>query len=107
MFVPLVLAVIFFMLVVLLRAFVAPLVILTVNVLSFAATMGLAAIFFNHVFDFPGADASVPLYGFIFLVALSIDYSIFLMTRVREESLTHGTRAGARRGLALTGGAVA
>ncbi|HLS26613.1 MAG TPA: MMPL family transporter [Beutenbergiaceae bacterium] len=104
--VPLVLAVIFIMLVVLLRAIVAPLVILTVNVLSFAATMGLAAIFFNHVFDFPGADASVPLYGFIFLVALSIDYSIFLMTRVREESLTHGTRAGVRRGLAMTGGVI-
>jgi len=104
--VPLVLAVIFLMLVVLLRAIVAPLVILTVNVLSFAATMGLAAIFFNHVFDFPGADASVPLYGFIFLVALSIDYSIFLMTRVREESLTHGTRAGVRRGLAMTGGVI-
>jgi len=85
---------------------VAPLVILAVNLLSFAATMGLAAIFFNHVFDFPGADASVPLFGFIFLVALSIDYSIFLMTRVREESLAHGTREGVRRGLAMTGGVI-
>ncbi|MGC0141617.1 MMPL family transporter [Pseudactinotalea sp. Z1732] len=104
--VPLVLAVIFVMLVMLLRSIVAPLLILAANVLSFAATMGLAAIFFNHVFDFPGADASVPLYGFIFLVALSIDYSIFLMTRVREESLTHGTRAGVRRGLTMTGGVI-
>lgn len=104
--VPLVLAVIFVMLVILLRAIVAPLVILAVNVLSFAATLGLSAIFFNHVFDFPGADASVPLFGFVFLVALSIDYSIFLMTRVREESLEHGTRNGVRRGLTMTGGVI-
>ncbi len=104
--VPLVLAVIFVMLVILLRAIVAPLLILAVNVLSFAATLGLSAIFFNHVFDFPGADASVPLFGFVFLVALSIDYSIFLMTRVREESLEHGTRGGVRRGLTMTGGVI-
>lgn len=104
--VPLVLVVIFLMLVVLLRSLAAPLLILVVNVLSFAATIGLAAIFFNHVFDFPGADASVPLFGFIFLVALSIDYSIFLMTRVREESLAHGTREGVQRGLAMTGGVI-
>ena len=104
--VPIVLAVIFVMLVILLRSIVAPLVILAVNVLSFAATLGLSAIFFNHVFGFPGADASVPLFGFVFLVALSIDYSIFLMTRVREESLEHGTRAGVRRGLAMTGGVI-
>ena len=104
--VPIVLVVIFLMLALLLRALVAPLVILAVNILSFAATIGLAAIFFNHVFDFPGADPSVPLYGFVFLVALSIDYSIFLMTRVREEALHHGTRTGVRRGLAMTGGVI-
>ena len=104
--VPIVLVVIFLMLVLLLRSIAAPAVILAVNVLSFAATMGLSAIFFNHVFDFPGADASVPLFGFVFLVALSIDYSIFLMTRVREEALEHGTRTGVRRGLAVTGGVI-
>ncbi|MEE6281349.1 MMPL family transporter [Georgenia sunbinii] len=104
--VPVVLVVIFLMLVLLLRAIVAPLVILAVNVLSFAATMGLSAIFFNHVLGFPGADATVPLFGFVFLVALSIDYSIFLMTRVREESLRHGTRSGVLRGLAVTGGVI-
>lgn len=104
--VPIVLAVIFVMLVLLLRSLVAPLVILAVNVLSFAATLGLSAIFFNHVFGFPGADASVPLFGFVFLVALSIDYSIFLMTRVREEAVEHGTRTGVRRGLAMTGGVI-
>ncbi|QOR71725.1 MMPL family transporter [Ruania alkalisoli] len=104
--VPVVLVVIAVMLMLLLRSLVAPLVLLAANVLSFAATMGLAAIVFNHVLDFPGADATVPLYGFVFLVALGIDYSIFLMTRVREESLQLGTRAGVRRGLAVTGGVI-
>ena len=57
--------------------------------------MGVSALVFNGIFDFPGADPAVPLYGFVFLVALGIDYNIFLMTRVREESLVHGTHAGA------------
>ena len=104
--VPVVLVVIFLMLVLLLRAIVAPLLLLLANVVSFAATMGLAAIVFNHVLGLPGADATVPLYGFVFLVALGIDYSIFLMTRVREESLRHGTHEGVRRGLAVTGGVI-
>ena len=104
--VPVVLIVIALMLMLLLRAIVAPLVLLAANVLSFAAAMGLSALMFNHVFDFPGADATVPLYGFVFLVALGIDYSIFLMTRVREESLLLGTRAGVNRGLATTGGVI-
>lgn len=104
--VPVVLVVIFVMLVLLLRAIVAPLLLLLANVLSFGATMGLAALVFNHVLKLPGADATVPLYGFVFLVALGIDYSIFLMTRVREESLAHGTREGVRRGLAVTGGVI-
>jgi RND superfamily putative drug exporter len=104
--VPVVLAVILVMLVLLLRAIVAPLLLLLANVLSFGATMGLAALVFNHILDLPGADATVPLYGFVFLVALGIDYSIFLMTRVREESLQHGTHEGVRRGLAVTGGVI-
>lgn len=104
--IPVVLVAILLMLMLLLRAVVAPLLLLAVNVLSFAATMGLAAVVFNHVLGLPGADATVPLFGFVFLVALSIDYSIFLMTRVREESLTSGTRAGVRRGLAVTGGVI-
>lgn len=104
--VPVVLIVIALMLMLLLRAIVAPLVLLAANVLSFATAMGLSALMFNHVFDFPGADATVPLYGFVFLVALGIDYSIFLMTRVREESLQQGTRAGVNRGLAATGGVI-
>jgi len=58
------------------------------------------------VFDFPGADPVVPLFGFVFLVALGVDYNIFLMTRVREEAVHHGTRDGTLRGLALTGGVI-
>jgi RND superfamily putative drug exporter len=104
--VPTVLLVILLVLVVLLRAVVAPLLIVAANVLSFGATIGLGAVAFNHLFGFPGADASVPLYAFVFLVALGIDYSIFLMTRVREESLADGTHVGVRRGLTLTGGVI-
>ena len=104
--VPAVLVVILLVLILLLRAVVAPLLIVAANLLSFGATIGLGALAFNHLFGFPGSDASVPLYAFVFLVALGIDYSIFLMTRVREESLTHGTRPGVRRGLAVTGGVI-
>jgi RND superfamily putative drug exporter len=83
-----------------------PLLLLGSVVLSFAATLGLAALVFNHLFDFPGADPSLPLYAFLFLVALGVDYSIFLMTRVREETTTHGTREGVRIGLTVTGGVI-
>jgi RND superfamily putative drug exporter len=68
--------------------------------------MGVSALVFNGIFDFPGADPAVPLYGFVFLVALGIDYNIFLMTRVREESKRHGTREGVLRGLSITGGVI-
>ncbi|WP_149202891.1 MMPL family transporter [Actinotalea subterranea] len=104
--VPTVLAVILIVLVFLLRSIVAPVLIVMANLLSFGATLGIGALVFNHVLGFPGADASVPLYAFVFLVALGIDYSIFLMTRVREESLRHGTREGVRRGLSVTGGVI-
>lgn len=104
--VPSILLVILLVLILLLRSVVAPLLIVAANLLSFAATVGLGALAFNHLFGFPGADASVPLYAFVFLVALGIDYSIFLMTRVREETLRHGTRHGVRRGLAVTGGVI-
>lgn len=104
--VPSILLVILLVLILLLRSVVAPLLIVAANLLSFAATVGLGALAFNHLFGFPGADASVPLYAFVFLVALGIDYSIFLMTRVREEALGHGTRHGVRRGLAVTGGVI-
>jgi RND superfamily putative drug exporter len=104
--IPVILLVIFVALAVLLRALVAPLILLVANLLSFAATLGASALVFNHVFHFPGADAGVPLYGFVFLVALGIDYSIFLMVRVREESGRRGTRPGILAGLAVTGGVI-
>ncbi|WP_246136538.1 MMPL family transporter [Leekyejoonella antrihumi] len=104
--IPIVLAVVLVLLMLLLRAVLAPVLLLVSVVLSFAATLGASALVFNHVLGFPGADPSVPLFGFVFLVALGIDYNIFLMTRVREESVRHGTRAGVRRGLAVTGGVI-
>ncbi|POH57012.1 hypothetical protein CVS28_18245 [Arthrobacter glacialis] len=104
--VPLVLIVIFIVLIFLLRSIVAPLLLIGTVVLSYMATMGVSALVFNHVFGFPGADATVPLFGFVFLVALGVDYNIFLMTRVREESLLMGTHAGVLRGLGKTGGVI-
>jgi RND superfamily putative drug exporter len=104
--IPIVLLVIFVVLAVLLRALVAPLLLIVTVVLSFAATLGVCALVFNHVFGFAGADTSFPLFAFVFLVALGIDYNIFLMTRVREETLHLGTRPGVLRGLAVTGGVI-
>ncbi|MDX8147763.1 MMPL family transporter [Lentzea sp. BCCO 10_0061] len=104
--IPIVLLVIFLILTVLLRSLLAPLLLIATVVLSFAATMGVSALVFNHVFDFPGSDPVVPLFGFVFLVALGIDYNIFLMTRVREETQQLGTVEGTLRGLSLTGGVI-
>ena len=104
--IPIVLAVILLILILLLRALVAPVVLVLSVILSFAASLGVAALVFNHLFHFPGADASVPLFGFVFLVALGIDYNIFLMTRVREETKKLSTRPGILRGLSLTGGVI-
>ena len=89
-----------------LRSIVAPVLLIATVVLSFAAALGVSALVFDGVFGFPGADPVVPLFGFVFLVALGVDYNIFLMTRVREESVRHGTRAGVLRGLVVTGGVI-
>lgn len=104
--IPLILAAITLILMLLLRSIVAPLLLIGSVVLSFAAALGVSAWVFNGIFDFPGADPSVPLFGFVFLVALGVDYNIFLMTRVREESKKHGTKQGILRGLAVTGGVI-
>ncbi|WP_116101077.1 MMPL family transporter [Amycolatopsis thermalba] len=104
--IPIVLVVIFGVLALLLRALLAPLLLIATVVLSFAATMGVSALVFNHLLGFPGADPAVPLFGFVFLVALGIDYNIFLMTRVREEALRTDTHDGTLRGLTLTGGVI-
>lgn len=104
--IPLILGAITIILMLLLRSIVAPLLLIASVVLSFGAALGVSAWVFNGIFDFPGADPSVPLFGFVFLVALGVDYNIFLMTRVREESKKHGTRQGILRGLAVTGGVI-
>jgi RND superfamily putative drug exporter len=104
--IPLVLVVILIVLGLVLRALLAPLILIATVVLSFTAALGVSAVVFNHVFHFANSDPAFPLFAFVFLVALGIDYNIFLMTRVREETLEHGTRQGVVRGLAVTGGVI-
>jgi RND superfamily putative drug exporter len=104
--VPLVLLVVLVILGLVLRAVVAPLLLAATVVLSFAAALGVSALVFDHLFGFAGADPSFPLWTFVFLVALGVDYNIFLMTRVHEETRQHGTRRGALIGLAATGGVI-
>ena len=104
--IPLILGVVLLILGLLLRAIVAPLVLIATVVLSFGSALGISALFFKHVFGFAGADTGLPLFVFVFLVALGIDYNIFLMTRVREESIRSGTWRGALTGLAATGGVI-
>jgi RND superfamily putative drug exporter len=104
--IPIVLVVILLVLALLLRSLLAPILLIATVVLSFAATLGVCGFMFTHVFHFAGADQSFPLFAFVFLVALGIDYNIFLMTRVREETLQFGTREGVLRGLAVTGGVI-
>jgi putative drug exporter of the RND superfamily len=104
--IPITLAVVFVILALLLRALVAPVMLIATVVLSFAAALGVSALFFDNVFNFGGADSAFPLFVFVFLVALGIDYNIFLMTRVREEAQRQGPRRGALTGLAATGGVI-
>ncbi len=104
--IPVILFVILVILMLLLRAILAPVLLILSVVVSFGAALGVSALVFDNVFGFPGADPAVPLYGFVFLVALGVDYNIFLMSRVREESRVHGTRAGILRGLIATGGVI-
>src|SRR6266508_4397111 len=104
--VPLVLVVVLVILGLVLRALVAPLLLVATVVLSFGAALGVSSLAFNHLFGFAGADPAFPLWAFVFLAALGVDYNIFLMTRVREESRRYGTRRGALLGLAATGGVI-
>ena len=104
--VPIALVIVFLILMILLRAVLAPLLLIGTVILSFGAALGVSVIVYDVIFGFPGSDASLPLYAFVFLVALGIDYNIFLMARVREETQRHGTRAGMIRGLAVTGGVI-
>ena len=104
--IPIILLVITLILGLLLRSIVRAVVLLGTVVLSYFATLGVCALVFNHVFGFAGGDNSFPLFAFIFLVALGIDYNIFLMTRVREESTKIGTRAGVIKGVTVTGAVI-
>lgn len=103
---PLILLVVLALLGLLLRAIVAPLVLVATVVVSYFGALGLCSLVFDHVLGFAGLESSVPLIGFLFLVALGVDYNIFLMTRVREEAARHGTVEGTKRGLAVTGGVI-
>src|SRR5579875_3292142 len=100
---PAVLAVVLVMLGLLLRSAVASVLLTATVVLSYLASLGIGSVVFRYLFSFPGYDPSVPIFAFVFLVALGIDYNIFLMTRVREEAAHAGTTAGTVTGLAVTG----
>ena len=104
--IPIILLVVFLVLVLLLRSLIAPLLLVFATVLSFGASLGVAALLFNNLFDFPGSDPAVPLFAFVFLVALGVDYSIFLMSRAREEVLRSDAREGVLRALRVTGGVI-
>lgn len=104
--IPLILALVFLVLVLLLRALVAPVLLLLSVVASFFASLGASWLLFRSVFGFPAIDTNVVLFSFLFLVALGVDYNIFLVTRAREESLSHGTPAGMVRALSSTGGVI-
>jgi putative drug exporter of the RND superfamily len=103
---PIVLLVVFLILIALLRAVVAPLVLIGTVILSFLAALGVGYFVFDVVFGFPGSDPSLPLFAFVFLVALGVDYNIFLVARAREETIRHGSREGMLRALAVTGAVI-
>ena len=103
---PLLLLVVLVVVAVLLRALIAPILLVATVVLSYLAAIGVSALVFEHIFGFPGVDSTFPLHTFVFLVALGVDYNIFLITRVHEESLRHGTKQGVLIGLRTTGGVI-
>ncbi len=104
--VPIILAVVFTILVLLLRALVAPVLLIVTVLATFGAAMGAGNLVFTRILDYPGMDTTVPLFSFLFLVALGVDYNIFLTTRAREERTELGTRGGMLRALAATGGVI-
>jgi putative drug exporter of the RND superfamily len=103
---PIILLVVFLILIGLLRAVVAPLVLIGTVILSFLAALGVGYFAFEFIFDFPGSDPSLPLFAFVFLVALGVDYNIFLIARAREETIKHDSKQGVLRALAVTGGVI-
>jgi RND superfamily putative drug exporter len=103
---PIILLVVFLILIGLLRAVVAPLILIGTVILSFLAALGVGYFAFEFIFDFPGSDPSLPLFAFVFLVALGVDYNIFLIARAREETIKHGSQQGILRALAVTGAVI-
>jgi RND superfamily putative drug exporter len=103
---PIILVVVFLILMGLLRAVVAPLILIGTVILSFLAALGVGYFTFDVIFNFPGSDPSLPLFAFVFLVALGVDYNIFLIARAREETIKHGSREGILRALAVTGAVI-
>lgn len=104
--IPLVLAVVFVVLAALLRSVLAPVLLLATSALSTLAALGVTMVVFQNLLGYDGMQAGVLLLGFVFLIALGVDYNIFLMSRVHEESRLIGTRAGMLRGLTVTGGVI-
>jgi len=104
--VPLVLAVILVVIALLLQAIVAPVVLVLTTALSFTASFGLSSLLWRHAFGYAGVESVIPIYIFIFLVALGVDYNIFLSARIREESRQLGLRGGTLRGVGVTGGVI-
>jgi putative drug exporter of the RND superfamily len=103
---PLILLVVLLILIGLLRAVVAPLILIGTVILSYLAALGVGYFAFEFIFDFPGSDPSLPLFAFVFLVALGVDYNIFLIARAREETIRHGSKQGILRALAVTGAVI-
>ncbi|OUD90142.1 putative membrane protein YdgH [Clavibacter michiganensis subsp. michiganensis] len=104
--IPIILAIVFVILGLLLRSLVAPVILIASVLATFFASLGAANVLFQQVLGFPAFDANVVLFAFLFLVALGVDYNIFLVTRAREERRLHGTREGMVRALASTGGVI-
>ncbi len=103
---PIILLVVFLILIGLLRAVVAPLILIGTVILSYLAALGVGYFVIDFVFGFPGSDPSLPLFAFVFLVALGVDYNIFLIARAREETIRHGSEQGILRALAVTGAVI-
>ena len=103
---PLILLVVFLILVGLLRAVAAPLILIGTVILSYLAALGVGYFAFEFIFGFPGSDPSLPLFAFVFLVALGVDYNIFLIARAREETIKHDSEQGILRALAVTGAVI-
>jgi RND superfamily putative drug exporter len=104
--IPIVLLAVLLILIGLLRSLVSPLILVGTVILSFGAALGISGLVFDFIYGHEHTDTGFPLFSFVFLVALGIDYNIFLMTRVREETANHGTRRGSLIALSSTGGVI-